>query len=174
MSSKSRNRWIVVVVSFIIGASAGFLYAFFVPVSFASLDIMTTDDLVPTFGFEQASVTLDGETVALTSDCQQLSFDVTADQAFSIGLALEEQTHSRPLTHDLVHDVFNHYDIHVIAAQIDESVDGIYTAKLYLSRGNEALKIDARPSDAIGLGLRSNVPIMVKTDILKNFGETVC
>ncbi len=173
--STSQKRWIAaLIVTFIVGTAVGYVYAFYAPVSFTPAMERSAMSLVPTAGFENVRVDASGETIILSSECRQLSFDVTPDQAFSIALALQGQTHSRPLTHDLMNDALKHYDAHVIAAHIDDSVDGIYTAKLYVSRVDEVLKIDARPSDALALGLRNGVPIMVSSQILDDFGEKTC
>ncbi len=51
---------------------------------------------------------------------------------------------------------------------INELRDDTFFAVLWLKQGDEAMTIDARPSDAIALALRSDCPIFVAEKVLQS------
>jgi bifunctional DNase/RNase len=87
-------------------------------------------------------------------------------EAASIGIALEGQTHLRPMTHDLLSNVIVALGAKVQRVVIDR-VDGpTFYSTVYLSRDEHTLNIDSRPSDSIALALRSATPLFVDEDVL--------
>lgn len=97
-------------------------------------------------------------------------------EAQAIAIEIEKITSARPMTHDLFKSfakAFN-YDIHEII--ISELREGVFYAKIVCSSKNspyERIEIDARPSDAIAIGLRFNVPIYTYEDVLSEAGITI-
>lgn len=103
----------------------------------------------------------------------------------AISLALEEIVPPRPLTHDLLRDMLNHLNVQVEKVTINEINNGAYFSTLYLmkKRGgsvnnspadpqqDQEITVDARPSDAIALALRMNVPIYVSEEVLQRKGS---
>lgn len=77
----------------------------------------------------------------------------------------------RPLTHDLVSQVFNGLDIRVKQVVLTDIQDTIYFARLFLEqdRGSfrHIIEIDARPSDCITLALMTNAPVFCTRDVLE-------
>lgn len=87
-------------------------------------------------------------------------------EANSIALALEDVESPRPLTHDLLLDTILTLDAKVDRVTITDLNQDVYYAEIDLIRGNSSLTIDARPSDAIALALRSGASIFVDEKII--------
>lgn len=87
-------------------------------------------------------------------------------EADSIALALGKVVTPRPLTHDLIKNIFEGLAVNVSKIVITEMVDNTYYALLYVDTGNKEVSIDSRPSDAVGVALRLNVPIFVDDEML--------
>lgn len=93
-------------------------------------------------------------------------------EAQAIAIELEKITSNRPMTHDLFKsfaEAFN-YNIHEII--ISDLREGVFFAKIVCSSNNSyrRVEIDSRPSDAIAIGLRFNVPIYTYENILSEAG----
>lgn len=93
-------------------------------------------------------------------------------EAQAIAIELEKITSNRPMTHDLFRsfaEAFN-YNIHEII--ISDLREGVFFAKIICSSNNSyrRIEIDSRPSDAIAIGLRFNVPIYTYESILSEAG----
>jgi len=88
-------------------------------------------------------------------------------EAKMISLALEEIKPKRPLPHDLMKNMLNVLDVVVNRIVICNLEKDTYFARISLTRENKVEEIDARPSDAIALALRTNAPIYVTEEILK-------
>ncbi len=87
-------------------------------------------------------------------------------EATSIASAIKQVTMARPLTHDLMNDVFVELGIKVERIVITELKDSTYFAELVLAHGDKAIILDSRPSDAIALALRATAPIYVMQQVL--------
>ncbi|MBX7143724.1 MAG: bifunctional nuclease family protein [Oligoflexia bacterium] len=87
-------------------------------------------------------------------------------EATSIASAIKQVTMARPLTHDLMNDVFIELGIKVERVVITELKESTYFAELVLAFGDKAIILDARPSDAIALALRATAPIYVTQQVL--------
>lgn len=97
---------------------------------------------------------------------------VGAAEGTAIKMALDGQVPPRPMSHDLIRSFGEHLNIKMSHAVITEVKSNTYYAKIYLmSRGIEQ-SVDSRPSDAIALALRTNSPIYVAPDVLKQRGGT--
>jgi len=87
-------------------------------------------------------------------------------EANAIAMQLEKVVSPRPMTHDLLRNV-----IEGLKAQIDRVVitdlrENTFFALIHLDRSGERMAIDARPSDAMALALRADVPIFVEQNVL--------
>ena len=87
-------------------------------------------------------------------------------EATSIASAINQINMTRPLTHDLVNDIFSELGISVQRVVITELKEATYFAELVVSHGDKVLIFDSRPSDAIALALRSAAPIFVTQAVL--------
>ena len=91
-------------------------------------------------------------------------------EAQAIAIELEKVKTARPMTHDLLRDVFETIDADVSTVIIDDHREGTFFAKIrYVVNGKEH-QLDARPSDAVALAVRCNSTIFVASDILDEAG----
>jgi bifunctional DNase/RNase len=90
-------------------------------------------------------------------------------EAQAIALQLEGIVPPRPLTHDLLKNVIELLGYNVDYIVINELKDSTFYAKIKLD-SDEIDDIDARPSDAIALALKSSSPIYVASYILEEIG----
>lgn len=106
--------------------------------------------------------------VVLKDETGQVSLPIWigVPEATSIASALKQVTMTRPLTHDLMADIFNELSVRVERVVITDLKDSTYFAELVLSSGDKALILDSRPSDAIGIALRAHAPIYVTQAVI--------
>ena len=79
---------------------------------------------------------------------------------------LEQQKPPRPLTHDLIVNIFKAWDMDLEKIIIHSLQDNTFYAVLCLQRGEVKKEIDCRPSDAIAIALRTNSPIWVMEEVV--------
>lgn len=82
-------------------------------------------------------------------------------EASLIAVELEGKEPIRPLTHDLIVNIFNEMAFEVESVAIYDLKNNIYYAKLNLITNIGLKEIDCRPSDAIAIALRTDSPIYV-------------
>jgi len=87
-------------------------------------------------------------------------------EADSIALAVGKVVTPRPLTHDLIKNVFDALEVKAQKVIITEIVENTYYALIYLSDGEKEITIDSRPSDAVAVALRAQAPIFVHEEVL--------
>ena len=94
-------------------------------------------------------------------------------EANAIALQLENITTPRPMTHDLLRNMISELDATVTRIVINDLRDSTFFASIGLvirqagSDSDRTLEIDARPSDAIALALRTEAPIFVAQSVLE-------
>ena len=91
-------------------------------------------------------------------------------EADAIAVRLQEVSVPRPLTHDLLHN-----SIKALGGEIDRIVisnmeNDTYFATIVVQRGDEAVEIDARPSDALALAVRAGVQIFAAPEVMEKCG----
>jgi uncharacterized protein len=89
-------------------------------------------------------------------------------EANAIALELEKQSAPRPMTHDLTRNLVHHLNGELERVVITEIREDTFFAVLWLRQGDEAVMVDARPSDAIALALRFDCPIFVAEQVLQS------
>ena len=87
-------------------------------------------------------------------------------EANAIALQLENVTTPRPMTHDLLRNMIGELNARVIRIVINDLRDSTFFAQIKLMAGERTLELDARPSDAIALALRTAAPIFVAQTVL--------
>ncbi len=87
-------------------------------------------------------------------------------EANAIALQLENVTTPRPMTHDLLRNMIAELDARVIRVVINDLRDSTFFAQIRVITGEKTLELDARPSDAIALALRTEAPIFVAQTVL--------
>lgn len=93
-------------------------------------------------------------------------------EAQAIAVEMENISSNRPMTHDLFKSFAKGFDITLSEIVISNLREGVFYARMICqqpSTGKE-VEIDARPSDAIAIGLRFNVPIYAYESILQEAG----
>jgi len=88
-------------------------------------------------------------------------------EASAIATELEKIAFSRPMTHDLFHECLRTLDVTINKIVIADIRNNTFFANIYLSREGQDFTIDARPSDAIALALRSHAPIFVDESVIE-------
>ncbi len=91
-------------------------------------------------------------------------------EANAIDRELKNGTSSRPMTHDLLHSILTQVQVEVKEVKIVDLKDNTYHATLFLKSNKGVTEVDARPSDAIILALKSKIPILVASKILDEQG----
>lgn len=107
--------------------------------------------------------------IVLLKDGQErraLPIYINQDQAKAIIGALENQKPPRPLTHDLITNILEAWGMTLERIVINAIQDGTFYALLTVSLGEVKKEIDARPSDAIAIALRTNSPIWVMEEVV--------
>lgn len=87
-------------------------------------------------------------------------------EATSIASAIKNLNMPRPLTHDLMTEIFQELGVKVQRIVITDLKESTYFAELILSVGEKALIIDSRPSDAIAIAVRAQAPIFVAQHVI--------
>ncbi len=100
------------------------------------------------------------------TDRRALPIYIGQDQARAIIGALEKQKPPRPLTHDLMVNIFNGWEMTLERIIIHALQDNTFYAILCLSQGETTKEIDCRPSDAIAIALRTGSPIWVMEEVV--------
>jgi bifunctional DNase/RNase len=91
-------------------------------------------------------------------------------EAEAIALALQDVEVARPLTWDLLKNIFTILDARIIRVEVTSLHDDTYYGNIVAEVDGRKLDIDSRPSDAIALAVRAHVPILVSRPILDSVG----
>jgi bifunctional DNase/RNase len=89
-------------------------------------------------------------------------------EANAIAIEIEKMAAPRPMTHDLTRNLMRYLNTTLERIVITEVKDDTFYAVLWLRQGNEAVVVDARPSDAIALALRADCPIFVAEQVMQS------
>ncbi len=88
-------------------------------------------------------------------------------EANAIALEIEKPATPRPMTHDLLANLIRTLDGEVQRVVITELRDDVYYALIWMEHSGELISLDARPSDALALALRTDCPIFLSAQILR-------
>ncbi len=91
-------------------------------------------------------------------------------EAQAIAIEIEKIIPNRPMTHDLFKSFANNFHFTVEEIVISDLKEGVFFAKIVCSDGLKKMEVDARPSDAIAIGLRFDSPIFTYENILAEAG----
>ena len=99
---------------------------------------------------------------------------IGSPEADAIAVKLQDVSVPRPLTHDLVGSVISTLGATVNRVVVTDLSNDTFYAKIILEFGkngsSENKEVDSRPSDAIALAVRTNVPIFVEEPVLEKAG----
>jgi bifunctional DNase/RNase len=112
-----------------------------------------------------------GCAIFIGNDQKVFVIQVEHNMGAIIGMFLREQPKERPLTHDLIANIFKGFGITVERVVISELRNSTYYARLILQQENELgkklVEIDARPSDCIALAVAQKRPIYVAVSLFE-------
>lgn len=91
-------------------------------------------------------------------------------EAQAIAIEIEKIIPNRPMTHDLFKSFAMSFDYKVEEIIISDLKEGVFFAKIVCDNNGKMIEIDARPSDAIAIGLRFDSPIYTHESILAEAG----
>ncbi|MEE8461293.1 MAG: bifunctional nuclease family protein [Acidobacteriota bacterium] len=89
-------------------------------------------------------------------------------EANAIALQIERIDTPRPLTHDLIKNILLQLDANVDKIVVTDLQENTFYAVIHLRMNGDRITIDSRPSDAIALALRTDAPIYVTEEVIKN------
>jgi len=89
-------------------------------------------------------------------------------EANAIALQIENVSTPRPMTHDLLRNIITDLDGRVDRIVVSDLKDNTFFALIHLTVKGEGIAVDARPSDAIALALRTRAPILVEESVIDN------
>ena len=101
---------------------------------------------------------------------RRLPIIIGAFEAQAIALELEKIQPPRPMTHDLLRNLFDVLGAEVTDIAIDDLREGTFFAKVRYVYDDEEAQLDARPSDAVALAVRADAPIYVAASVLDEAG----
>jgi bifunctional DNase/RNase len=91
-------------------------------------------------------------------------------EAEAITVALQEVEMIRPLTHDLLKNVFGAFNAHIKRIEIVKLQNEIFYGSIVAEVDGKEVNVDSRPSDAIALSVRAHVPILVHYSVMDEAG----
>lgn len=91
-------------------------------------------------------------------------------EAQAIALEIEKITPNRPMTHDLFKSFAHAFNYEITEIIISDLKEGIFFAKIICTDGERTIEIDSRPSDAIAIGIRFEVPFYTYESVLSEAG----
>ena len=93
-------------------------------------------------------------------------------EAEAITVALQEVEIVRPLTHDLLKNVFSTLNAKIKRIEIVSLKEDIFYGNIVAEVNGQETNVDSRPSDAIALAVRAHVSIMVDESVMEGAGIT--
>jgi bifunctional DNase/RNase len=91
-------------------------------------------------------------------------------EAEAITVALQEVEMIRPLTHDLLKNVFGAFNARIKRIEIVKLQNEIFYGSIVAEVDGREVNVDSRPSDAIALSVRAHVPILVHFSVMEEAG----
>ncbi|PZC44824.1 MAG: hypothetical protein C1O27_002619 [Chloroflexi bacterium] len=91
-------------------------------------------------------------------------------EADAIAVKLQDVSVPRPLTHDLLHSVLESLGAAVTHIVVTDLNNDTFYAKIIIKNNGNDIEVDSRPSDAIALAVRTQVPIFVNEGVLEKAG----
>jgi bifunctional DNase/RNase len=109
------------------------------------------------------------EVDAIGTEPRSFPIVIGISEAIAIDRRLSGVEIGRPMTHDLLADTIEQLGATLDSIAITEIVDGTFYASLNLTdHTGQQIEIDARPSDAIALGITGDVPIYVDETVIEH------
>lgn len=100
-----------------------------------------------------------------------LPISVGLFEAQAIARAKEGIKTERPLTHDLIVNIFKELELKIEKIVINDLINDVFYARIIVRKDDKVLSIDARPSNSIAIAILANVPIFVSSSVMERAGE---
>jgi bifunctional DNase/RNase len=91
-------------------------------------------------------------------------------EADAIAVRLQDVQVARPLTHDLLRDAIGQLGATVEYVVVNDLSNDTFFARIMLQVDGRSVEIDSRPSDALALAVRAQVPIFADESVLEKAG----
>ena len=91
---------------------------------------------------------------------------IGAMEATAIAFALQGIVTARPMTHDLMKNLLEELGVSIDRIVITELRDGTFYAVIQMQQNGSSYEVSSRPSDAIALAVRVNVPVFANEEVL--------
>lgn len=91
-------------------------------------------------------------------------------EAEAITIALQEIEVARPQTHDLLKNILGSMNARLLRVEVIALKDDVFFGSLVIETNGQIIDVDSRPSDALAMAVRYNVPILVAKDVMENAG----
>ena len=106
-----------------------------------------------------------------TNTERYLAIWIDAYMAEQITFALQEIEVARPMSHDLMKQILHALNARIIRVEVVELKNEVYYGNLVVETDNgHQINIDTRPSDALALAVRTNIPILVARSVMDEAG----
>lgn len=93
-------------------------------------------------------------------------------EAEAITIALQEVEVARPLTHDLLKEIFKQLNAEIVRVEVVSLREDTFYGNIVAEVNGTTLNIDSRPSDALAIAVRAHVPILVAHEVMESAGIT--
>ncbi len=91
---------------------------------------------------------------------------IGVNEGNAIALEMQGEKFPRPLTHDLIVNIFGVLNAKIEKIVVSDLKDNSYYAMIYIQVDGKTLSIDARPSDSLALAVRIHCPIYIEEAVL--------
>lgn len=105
--------------------------------------------------------------LAVEDDPDVVPIFIGIEEATSIARGMEATDIGRPLTHDLLLDVMEELGGRVTRCVVSDLRDNTFIADLHVQTPRDEVVVDARPSDALALAVRTNAPIEIADGVFE-------
>lgn len=91
-------------------------------------------------------------------------------EADAIAMAIQGHEPQRPMTHDLLKALIGEMGGQIVHILVNDIQDNTFFARIVIEQQGRIVEVDARPSDAIALAVRTDVPVFVEATVLDQAG----
>jgi len=102
---------------------------------------------------------------------RQLPIIIGLFEVFAIHRFLNDEPPPRPLTHELVGNIFREMNASVEKVIVNDLKDMTFYARLFISQDDTTYEVDSRPSDGIALAVQASAPILVEESVLEEAAQ---
>jgi uncharacterized protein len=107
------------------------------------------------------------------TDTRTLPIFIGASEAQAIAICINKVEVPRPMTHDLIKNMFDCMECRLHSVEICDLREGTFYAKLMMESNGMHFTIDSRPSDAIAIAMRVDAPVFVALKVMEEAGRVL-